>query len=673
MRLKVISVRLVVEAGRGRFVANADFGDGLNVVSARNNQGKTTLLMAILYGLGLEIMLGPGNNMPLKPATYEVVADADGAETPVLSSYVLLEIENGRSERLTIQRWIKHDRFGRDLVRTWRGGKLSNPTDGAPSEDYFTRIAGSATRGAGWHGRLAGFLGWSLPEVATYDGATVPLYVQVFFPLLFVEQTKGWSSIFGNIPRYLPIRDPGRRSVEFLLGLDAYERAHQREVLRGREAELMSEWRAAIAKLQVRLDDVGGRVDGVPKSATVEWPPLVQPALEVIDDGSFIPLDVAMARVRAVLSEIRGDAPRASSVVGEATSQLAQAEARLAQLGAVSVQIDGEARAQREDLALLEERRSALETERYRYADALKLRELGSLQPIAHVDSHCPTCDQLLPPTLHGADVGTPVLSLEANLEVVDEGRAAIRAMLGDAETVYVATREREAAVRQALADARREVRTLKSALTQEAYAPSEAVIARKIRLGDRLDALVSLEEFYDETARQFDAISTELRDVRSRLASLGIGGQSEDDRNKLLALRHSVREQLALYGYKSLAGVDINLDSYLPERENIDLNKGSSATDTVRLVWSYVLGLVEVSRQVSSNHPGFLVMDEPGQHEMEKDSLRQLLSRASLAAESGQQIILATSMPFEEVDALKGEFGFAVQRFTRRVLARTE
>ena len=79
------------------------------------------------------------------------------------------------------------------------------------------------------------------------------------------------------------------------------------------------------------------------------------------------------------------------------------------------------------------------------------------------------------------------------------------------------------------------------------------------------------------------------------------------------------------------------------------DIKSDSSASDFVRLIWSYLLALHQTSTTPSSpgNHPGLLMFDEPGQHSMAVDSQHALLKQ--LAGETNLQSIVAAS--FDEAE----------------------
>ena len=97
--------------------------------------------------------------------------------------------------------------------------RLSRPSrpriDG---RDYFVRAAGQRSKDSGFHRLLADFMGWELPIVPAFNNKEVPLYLEILFPFLAIEQKAGWSGILPRIPTYLQVRDPLQRGVEFFLG-----------------------------------------------------------------------------------------------------------------------------------------------------------------------------------------------------------------------------------------------------------------------------------------------------------------------------------------------------------------------------------------------------------------------------------------------------------------------
>ncbi|UZJ63725.1 hypothetical protein OKW96_14935 [Sphingobacterium sp. KU25419] len=77
------------------------------------------------------------------------------------------------------------------------------------------------------------------------------------------------------------------------------------------------------------------------------------------------------------------------------------------------------------------------------------------------------------------------------------------------------------------------------------------------------------------------------------------------------------------------------NEDDEFPQ----SIKTNSSASDFVRVIWAYSLGLLNFG----SNHPGIVMFDEPGQHSVSSDSLKVLFEKCSEQKE--KQTIIFTSI----------------------------
>lgn len=75
------------------------------------------------------------------------------------------------------------------------------------------------------------------------------------------------------------------------------------------------------------------------------------------------------------------------------------------------------------------------------------------------------------------------------------------------------------------------------------------------------------------------------------------------------------------------------------------------SASDGIRTKWAYLMSFLETARRFETNHPGFLILDEPRQQSTAEMSFEKLLSRASQSRDWNQQIVFATS---EEPEILR-------------------
>ncbi|MFT5707343.1 MAG: hypothetical protein ACI9ES_001634, partial [Oceanospirillaceae bacterium] len=97
--------------------------------------------------------------------------------------------------------------------------------------------------------------------------------------------------------------------------------------------------------------------------------------------------------------------------------------------------------------------------------------------------------------------------------------------------------------------------------------------------------------------------------------------------------------------------------DSYLPTREGFDIGFDTSASDGIRIIWSYLIGLFKLRNDFDINHPSLLIFDEPRQQEANKISFAKLLKSTAQLCEDNGQIIFATSEEKHVLeDLLQGE-----------------
>lgn len=673
-RLKLRRLDLTVITQDGQFGTTVEFKDGLNVLRARNSSGKSTLMQSILYALGMEGVLAPGKRVPLTPAVLEELETPEGRLLPILESQVMVEIENAEGAVMTVQRWIKHASTRRELVTTWDGAKLTDPSQDARRVEFYVGFEGSAQRERGFHTRLAEFIGWQLPLVQRYDGTESPLYMEVIFPLLFVEQKHGWGGVLANMPDHLRIRDPGARSIEFILDLDASARAKRREELQEEENRIKREWAANVQTFQDRLEGIGAVLEAMPTNPTLQWPMQVEPQLRVAATNGWLTLADTIAAHRDDLRRLdEEEIPRVEEAAGAIQEQLQGLERDYSIVSSASSQLLRESRIEREQIEALDRRLGALAEDRKRNMDARRLRDLGGLSEVADDAPHCPTCHQQLTGTLIDLPHTAHVMTLEDNIGLIEEEMGIFRAMREDAERVLTAKRQRVNALRERVTDLQRQIRSAKRDLVANGTAPSEATIARRVRLEDRIDALERVEADYTELSERLAAFSEAFRDVRGEMERLKGEGQSIRDEEKLSALQRHLHEQLSVYGFQSLKpeSIEISRTRYVPVREGFNLGHDISASDMVRLIWSFLLGLLEVGRDHESEHPGILMFDEPRQQDAAEVSFRELLRRAAESRKFNQQVIFATSEEPDSLQALLNDVEHEVRFFDGWILER--
>lgn len=647
------------------FGTDIGFEAGLNVIQAPNTSGKSTCLQAIIYALGLERSLGPQLTVPLPYAMREQIHQFK--EDPydlVLQSYVELEIANAQGEIVVLHRDVVGDKSTK-LIQTWSGPSLSSEIPRGEQRDYFVLDGGSATNESGFHAFLAQFLDWDLPIVARYDGTECPLYLEAIFPMLFVEQKRGWSSIQGPFPTFLRIQDVARRVMEFLLDLETAKNRRRRAELRTAISELLGRWsdrRKGLEEAAARV----GRIRGLAVQPSAEFAAAPTLDLQLYYQGEWTRLadvlQIANGRVAELeasqLETVEQAAPDIQARVTDIRSQLDV-------LSAVLEAVRGEYGAETQDSAALEERVGALETDLKRNQDAQKLQRLGSELGRAASEHVCPTCHQgvsneLLP------TVDSVGMALDENIAFVKSQLELYRsALLNSRERLQeIAARYRGS--ERDLQDKQQQLRVLRQELTRPSASPSRAAIEEIVRLQAFIDRLQSIDELANSLLDELKDIASEWALATSSLRQLPADELTVADKRKIEHLQTAIRRHLERYGFRSFQPGEISLsyDNFRPlvlrnekgETVEKEINFEMSASDAIRLKWAYYLSCMELMHDFSVNHPGLAIFDEPGQQEVESSSLFEFLRSASRSAQNGQQVLVSTSETYEAVSATLGD-----------------
>ncbi|MBE1551505.1 putative nucleic acid-binding Zn-ribbon protein [Mycobacterium sp. OAS707] len=659
--LKLIAVRLMVEtANGGQFGHTFTFQDGLNVIRGDNTSGKSTTLQAIIYALGVEGMLGASHHVPLPHSMTEKLAFGS-EEFDVIESYVELEIANKDADVITVLRYVKHPSVNTKLVTVTAGAAITAPGS-YDSHDFFVRRAGAAQREAGFHHFLADFIGWTLPNVTRMDGSEIPLYMETLFPYFYVEQKHGWSGVQARIPTYLGIRDVGKRSAEFVLSLQIFSLILQKQRIASSIAELDAQWRQLLRDLGEVADAAGVALAKIPSTVKESLEENSAEPLTIVD-GDWVALDEAIPQLREQLSTLTArTVPAVREVSTQLDADVVTEEDAINDLVVEVAVVVNEREEYRRRRNQLELRIEALEADLQKHKDARTLVELGAnFAAELLAENVCPTCHQ----DVHdGMDISSHVMAVQENIDFIGRELTTLRSAMSDIDSAASALRVRERSARSALAEARRRVRALRETLVSAESAPSTIDVANRIQLQDRVERL-------EESSRQIAGLREGLASTaeqaekqRELLRSVNADELQGSDLTKILALEGYLRSQLGRYGFSSLSTdeVEISRDTYRPAHEGFDLGFDLSASDMIRVIWAYLLGMLRVADEYGGNHLNLLIFDEPKQQDTASESYEELLQEAAGQGTRGAQIIFATSENLESLLAMLGDAAFHLQ-----------
>lgn len=672
MRLR--QLRINIGTSDGLYGTTLNFPDGLVVIRAENSMGKSTCARAILVALGMEAMITTSqHDLPLTPAMMVKLEGISGPHT-VLNSEIWLEIENNAGKRVAVQRTVKGQR-DKSLITVFMGPALTSPGH-YPVKDYFVNRGGGATREAGFHHFLSNFLGWELPTVQRYDGSEVPLYLQCLMPFFMTEQTRGWSSILPPVPTQFQIRDVHKRAVEFLLGMDAHKIALTRQELQLRRIRLESRWSAQVRQLKELATAAGGVVHSVPSAPTSTWPQQVPPSIIVPKEKHWINLSERVQALTKKKAELDlQEVPSTASTVSAVREELAQAESSIANQQAVLTRMVDALASEEQEVLRVERRLSAIKDDIKQNQDSRTLRKLGSRKDSAVDQGLCPVCHQSVADSLIPLGAHQQVMTLDESIEFMQEQGRIFQGVLEQSRRVVNARQLQIAAARTAISVLRERVQQLRRTLTSDSRGPSLAAVYERVEVERDLKQDSRHLLAFSQAISAFDNLAKEWRSVETDLANLPDDDLSVDDHAKLVRWEKAIRSQLMDYGFRSLSVGElvVSRHTYRPEIEGFELQTTISASDLIRTIWAYQNGMLEVSREVATNHPGMLLLDEPRQQSSSAVSFVQLLRRVSIASKFGQQVILFTSEERERLDTHLTGLPHNLQRIEGRVLQKVQ
>lgn len=648
MTLRIRHLRLRAETGAGPFGADIPFSTGLNVLWADNTKGKSTCLQGLLYALGLERMLSPRREIPL---TYVMTSHLEednksGVRHAILESSVSVELENSAGKVITVRRAVKSTGDTR-LVTVFQGPQLTNPAGQYEQRDYFVLDPGAAQREAGFHRYLAEFMSWQLPRARRFDGSETMLYLETVFPLLYVEQKAGWSSMPAAFPSFLQIRDVGRRAIEFLMGLDTHELELRRQQLDIYIAASNSAWASKCAEIHSVAALANARVQGIPSTPIISVADIEASFLQAPAGDEWRPLDEITSALRGRIVTLRSaEVPDVEDMSDAAAEELIHVMEVAAEQNAKRNALFRARQMEIVQRASVQRRIAALEEDLQKNQDAQKLRNFGSKLTEAFATDHCPTCSQPIQDTLLAQQASAAVMPVEDNIEYIKSQRSIFQRLSAQIEAAIATVDRRLAAATTEVNETNSRLRALRADLISPSHSPSTATLEERLRAEARLETLEDVQQRFEQHKVMLVTLAGRHAQILAERQSLPADRLSAEDQAKLNHFTSLIQQQAASYGFTTFPAEEIEIapDNFRPQKEGFEIGFELSASDAIRLKWAYHLALLELSRTDTTNHPGFVVFDEPRQQAAREISFQRLLERAASAKVAGQQVIFATS-----------------------------
>lgn len=631
----------------GIYGFDASFTDGLNfIASSENTSGKSSVIEAIIYCLGLEQIIGGKNEHVLTSAYKTQIKDEDKTWN-VLESGAFLEISNGK-EVVTIFRTIVKD--GRDprLVTVYKCDYESIGKMRVDYEDMYLHDGGAATNERGFHNYLESFLQLKLPVVQT-SGNDQKLYLQTIFSGLFIEQKHGWADIFSGMP-YLGIKDAKKRVVEFLIGLDTYKISKERDKLRAEKNEIITEWKKIISEINQIANMGSCTVSGIS----------VHPQIMSEKERSNIfvstinkkTIDEAIVELNRAHDFIKRRQPKVVDNFDELNEELSEIEKTIEELEKKY----GECQYQEIiSKAAVEQASRSLEIvnrDLRNNKDAVKLQKMGATSGCQISVNICPVCNQSIQDSLLHIGQNVPVMSVEENIRHLEGQKEIlefdINSHKSNIENLTVIQND----IRERLVTLRKLAQTIRSDLFSTETEWSETIVHKLV---DIETCIRKYEQVKLQVSMKIDSImelSASWKINKEEFAKLPNKSISPLDLERMGTFKSNFIKNLRRYKYKSAPdfyAIDIPIDTCLPTIDGFDMKFDSSASDNIRIIWSFTMALLQTSIEMNGNHPRVIIFDEPAQHSIVTSDMESLI-KSVLELNDSSQVIMGITLNNEEL-----------------------
>lgn len=653
MIIKAIKLRATTTQGDYGF--EFTFARNLTIIRAGNSSGKSTLFNSLLYALGMEEIIG-GKGPKTLPYAVKDYFDLLGQRLSVVSSEVILEVENTAGDAITIRRAISDPQRDSKLIEVFPCSHLTRRDVLVEATPTYVHDAGGATKQEGFHRYFERFLELQLPQVSTTNNSETKLYLQTVFAALAVEQKRGWTDYIANIPFY-GIRDARLRVVEFLLGLSVFETNTKRNRLNAESVAIDSDWRRVVDELRREAKARSVVIEGI-KDQPFAGFETSQMSFNRINRETSTLLNLYIAQLRSEHTELVKRGEQFNRIGGaQSIRELDSTAVDLRQLSVLYERATTNLGMHRSSLREYESLFSEASEDLERNKTTAKLRELGAARDISIATGHCPTCHQTLEDTLLSESVVGPQMDLATNISYLESQSRMLQRQIAGVREQIDATEARADELAKALAAKHDYLNAMRGDISTGA-AESKAVVRRQVQIEVELESIVSFTHIAVTLANKLVEISKRLAANQLARKEIPRSTYSAADEQRISMFQKQFRANAGSFGYESapITEIEISRDNLIPclsqlELREIrtDIKSDSSASDFVRLIWSYLLALHQTSAQptMRGNHPGILLLDEPGQHSMAVDSQHSLLLQ--LASQTSLQSIVAAS--FDEAE----------------------
>jgi hypothetical protein len=636
--LKINAIKLEINTTIGLFGANLEFRDGLNIIRGNNSTGKSTMFQAVLYGLGLEELLGSKNANTMQYVLRDHV-NYEEKEFKIIQSFVFLEFTNGE-KTVTTKRSVVCQGREPQLVDVIEGAYLTEKGNYNMLPMWVHDAGGASNELYGFHLFLQEFLGWQLPEVTNSRGDESRLYIQQIAPSFILEQKAGWSHFLATIP-YYNIKNVEGKAIEFLLNLDVTENEKSKRYLKIQKQILNQKWQSLFEQARNYAYRGAAILNGLEPAPSI-INDIRNVFLSIVNEEKTYSLVDYVELLKKSYKELEiSNLPNVGQNNDLNEERLGNCINHYNQL---SLQLDillSEIALDNGQLESYKQQLNDISEDLRKNKDLLKLNKLGANVEMSIANDICPICKSEINHSLLPEEIKETPMQLEENIQYLEAQRKMIevyikgqRKNIQDKETKFRLMQNKSLELKQ-------NIRSLKRELISDERLPSEVEIENRLNLRNKIKFYVKLIEDFDNFKNSISDLSQEWTTLIGKEKNLTTDFYSMEDSKKIADLESSFLSLLKKFHYSSQSGehIRISMEKYLPVVETkigddkikqYDIKYDSSGSDFVRAIWAYTCALKKVSDRHKTNHPRLLMLDEPQQQSVSMEDFRTLLTELS-------------------------------------------
>lgn len=610
--LRINRIKVKIFTDNGVYGFDTSFDSGLSFLASEENTcGKSSILAAVYYCLGLEEILGGKGEKVLTSAFKTTIEDGNKTWS-VLQSCAYLEISNG-AEVVTLFRTAKMLNRDSRMITVYYGDMDAVDNPKTSSIDTYVHFPNAAINEKGFHSFLEKFLYLELPQVTASDDSQRKLYLQLIFSCMFIEQKHGWSDLFSGMP-ILGIKESKKRVIEFVLKLDTLTNDKKRDQLKIEESLINKEWSECYKSLQIAAERESCSIVNFPIKPRI----LAETDIKRISIkfGDKIVSDMVTELEKQSI-EIRQLKPKVIDNFDELQVELNETEAQISKLSNYIVDCRGQISIERGSIRTITNNLETISIDLSNNKDAARLRSLGSDLQFEFAKDICPVCHQKINDSLLPNSIDVPVMGIDENIKHLEAQRDMLKFVLISHEN-HKEELEKEIQSSEArLFTLRRLAQTIRNDLYSINEEYSEAIVYKKITIEKQIESLNKLQQLQHDSIEKLVELSKRWEKYLEDKRALPKNRFTDEDKGKIALLRDVFINNLRKYGYKSildLEDISISEESYLPLFEGFDMKFDSSASDNIRVIWAFTMALLQVSILKGGNHPTVLIFDEPDQ-----------------------------------------------------------